>query len=118
MITYSKLQAIWDAYNDFRIYDFGEALKVKEFLSREENKDLSVDQALIELGMESEGDAPWYNVVIECIDSGKYNLDDESCVEPIVNEVLKYCKTYNKSNISKSLVECFVKELLLFKEYE
>ena len=67
MITYSKLQAIWDAYNDFRIYDFGEALKVKEFLSREENKDLTVDQALIELGMESEGDAPWYNVVIDCI---------------------------------------------------
>lgn len=118
MITYSKLEAICDAYNDFRIKKWRDAIKVKKFLLQEENKDLSVDQALIKLGMESEGDAPWYNVVIDCIDSGKYNLDDESCVEPIVNEVLKYCKTYNKSNISKSLVECFVKELLLFKEYD
>lgn len=118
MITYSKLQAIWDAYNDFRIKKWHDAVKVKEFLSREENKDLSVDQALIELGMESEGDAPWYTVVISCIDSGKYNLDDESCVEPIVNEALKYCKTYGNGDISKGFVECFVKELLMFKEYE
>ena len=118
MITYGKLQAIWDAYNDYRIKKWHDAVKVKEFLSREENKDLSVDQALIELGMESEGDAPWYTVVINCIDSGKYNLDDESCVEPIVNETLKYCKTYGKSDISKGFVECFVKEILMFKEYD
>lgn len=117
MITCDKLNEIYDAYNDFRINEWDDVIKVKKFLSLDENKDMSVHQAFIALGIEKEGDAPWYVMVKEIIDTGKYDLNDESCVEGIVNDIIEYCKKfkYNTPMPTKEIVKDFIETILLFK---
>lgn len=116
MITYDKLNEIYDAYNDFRINEWDDVIKVKKFLSLDENKDMSVRQAFIAFGIEKEGDAPWYVMVKEIIDIGKYDLNDESCVEGIVNDIIEYCKKFNNTPMpTKEIVKDFIETILLFK---